>query len=82
MQLGTGMMSLGGSVMLSRFKLSGMLQNVQPKSCLSVDLQHFKRALLSDKTADKVSQNLHTQNQAMQVVDFVKVFACVGIEWE
>jgi hypothetical protein len=59
-----------------------MSHNVQPKSCLSVDFQHFKRALLSDKTTGKVTQNLHTRNQLMQVIDFVRVFACVGIEWE
>lgn len=59
-----------------------MSHNVQPKSCLSVDIQHFKRALLSAKKTGKVTQNLHTRNQAMQVVDFVRVFTCVGIEWE
>lgn len=59
-----------------------MSHNVQPKTCLSVDFQHFKRALLSEKMTGKVTQNLHMQNQAMQVIDSFGVFICVGIEWE
>jgi hypothetical protein len=59
-----------------------MLHNVQPKSCLSVDFQHSKRALMSVQKTGKVTQNLHKRNQAMQVIDFVGFFTCVCIEWE
>lgn len=30
----------------------------------------------------KLTQNLHTNFQSTQVVDFIEVFSCVGIEWE